>query len=212
MNKLFNQLNVVLAAALLITTLFGFAMISGSSRLPAHWDLFGVVDRFAPRNQVLFVLPLFAALAVALLAGVERVIERKATADVSRQFSLVLSVILALFAAIQAMMVLIGMGHSIDVPRIISIVSALGLIAIGNILPKSSPRTVSWPRSLNEPGRQYRLQKITGISMMLGGVVLLVAALTFESSKWLATLQIGCYLVPAVSGALYAAFARSKTP
>src|SRR5262249_48638749 len=84
MSKLFNRLNIPLAAALLTATVFGFAMIPQGSRLPGHWNLYGVADRFAPRDQILIVLPLGAAAIVALLAGIGWLIERKGNADVSR--------------------------------------------------------------------------------------------------------------------------------
>ena len=211
MSKLFNRLNVSLAAALLTATFFGFAMIPQGSPLPGHWDIYGVADRFAPREQILVVLPLGAAAMVALLAGIGWLIERKGNADVSRLLALSLSVTLAVFVAIQAMTVLVGMGHSVDVPRVTTIVSSLGLIALGNMLPKSRAKTHEWPESLNDPALRYRVVKVTGILMMSAGAVLFVAALTAASSRWLLALQIGCAVIPVVLGMLYALLARSRS-
>ena len=212
MSKLFNRLNVSLAAALLTATFFGLAMIPQGSRLPGHWNIYGVADRFAPRDQVLIVLPLGASAMVALLAGIGWLIERKGTADVSRLVALSLSVTLAVFVAIQAMTVLVGMGHSVDVPRVTTIVSSLGLIALGNMLPKSRARTHAWPKSLNDPRRRYHVVKVTGVLMMLGGAVLFVAALTAASSQWLLALQLGCAVIPAILGVLYALLAGLSSP
>lgn len=194
MSTLFNRRNIVLLLVLLVATLFGFAMIPAGSKLPVHWNMYGVVDRFATRNQALIQIPLVAALATALLAGAARIFGS------SRQLALSLSVVLALFVAIQAMTVLIGMGHSIDVPRMVTIVSALGLIAIGNMLPKSGPRT----RSLNDPRHRYQVLKVTGILMILAGFVVFVTALTAGSSRWLFVMQMGCVAAAVTSGALYA--------
>jgi uncharacterized membrane protein len=202
MTKLFNRLNIALVLALLVATLFGFAMMPAGSKLPAHWNIYGVVDRFGPRNQVLIVLPLFAAVAAALLAGIELIIERIGRADVGRQFALVLSVVLTLFAAVQASTVLIGMGYSIDVPRIVAIVQGLGLIVTGNMLPKSSSRSLSIPS--NDARHRYRVLKVTGILMMLAGGVLFVAVLAGVSSKQLFALNIGGVVVVTTSGLLCA--------
>jgi len=69
MSKLFNRLNIVLALALLLATLFGFARIPEGDKLPAHWSINGAVDRFGSRDQVLILLPLAAAVVAGLLAA-----------------------------------------------------------------------------------------------------------------------------------------------
>ena len=209
MTKLFNRLNVALVLALLLATLFGFVLIPAGEKLPAHWNIHGVVDRFGPRNQVLIVMPLFAAASGALLAGIELIIEGTGRGDVSRQFTLALSVVLTLFAAMQASTILIGMGHSIDVPRVVAIVQGLGLVVIGNMLPKRGPNTVSGTTK-NEAQHRYRVQKVMGILFILAGVVLLLAAMIAASPKWLFVLNIGGVAVAATSGTLYA-FLPSKS-
>jgi uncharacterized membrane protein len=120
MSKLFNRLNIVLLLVLVVATLFGFVMIPVDSNLPAHWNMYGVVDRVAPRTLVLIQVPLGATLTMALLVTVEQIIDRKVAPDNTRLLALSLSVALAVFAATQTMTVLLGMGHSIDVPRIVT--------------------------------------------------------------------------------------------
>jgi len=200
MTKLFNRRNVALVLALLLATLLGFVLIPAGEKLPAHWNIQGVVDRFGPRNQVLILMPLAASASTALLAGIELIIERTGRGDVSRQFTLALSVMLTLFAAMQSSTVLIGMGHSIDVPRIVAIVQGLGLIVIGNMLPKTGPQT----RTLQDARHQYHVSKVMGILFILAGVVLFIAAMIAASPKWLFALNIGGVAVATTSGAIYA--------
>jgi hypothetical protein len=102
------------------------------------------------------------------------------------------------------MTVLLGMGHSIDGPRIVTIVSALGMIAVGIMLPISGPDPHARSKSLNNPRYRYRVEKFMGILFMLAGTVVFVAGLGMASSKWLAVLQIGSVGVAATSGALCA--------
>ena len=203
MTKLFNRLNVALGLALLVATLFGFALIPAGDKLPAHWNIDGAVDRFRPRNQVLLILPLVAAAAAALLAGVQLIIWRTGRSDVSRQFTLVLSFVLVLFAAIQASTVLIGMGHSIDVPRVIAIVQGLGLIVIGNMLPKTGQHTASGVQKPYNGRHQYRVLKTMGVLFILAGAVLFVAAMTAASPRWLFILNMGGVAIATTSGVLY---------
>jgi len=200
MTKLFSRLNVALVLALLLATLFGFALIPAGDKLPAHWNIYGAIDRFGARDQVLIMLPLIAAASTALLAGIEVIIRRTGRGDVSRQFTLALSVMLTLFAAMQSSTVLIGMGHSIDVPRFVAIVQGLGLIVIGNMLPKTGPQT----RTLQDARHQYHVSKVMGILFILAGVVLFIAAMIAASPKWLFALNIGGVAVATTSGAIYA--------
>jgi uncharacterized membrane protein len=204
MSKLFNRLNIVLVLALLLATLFGFAQIPEGDKLPAHWNINGAIDRFGSRDQVLILLPLAAAVVAGLLAGIELIIRRTGRGDVSRQFAIALSTVLTLLAAKQASTVLIGMGHSIDVPRIVAIVQGLGLIVIGNMLPKSASHTLPGTRPMPDGRDRYRVLRVMGILFMLAGVVLFLAAITSTSPKWLFALNIGGVVVATTSGALYA--------
>ena len=204
MSKLFNRLNIVLALALLVATFFGFVLIPAGDNLPAHWNISGAIDQFGPRSRVLIVLPLAAAVVATLLVGIEISLRRMQLGDVSRQFALVLSVCLALFAAKQASTVLIGLGHSIDVPRIVAILQGLGLIAVGNMLPKQGTGSHAATRKRNEARHQYRVSKVMGILFMVAGAALFVAAMTAASPKWLFALNLGGVVVAATSGVLYA--------
>lgn len=206
MTKLFNRLNVALMLALLLATAFGFALIPVGETLPAHWSMYGAIDRFGPRNQVLIVLPLGAA---ALLTGIGLFIKRTGRGDVSRQFTLVLSVVLVIFGATQASTILIGLGHSIDVPRVIAVVQGLGLIAIGNIVPKSGQNTSSRIKQPYDARHQYRVLKVMGLLFIATGVVLFVAAMIAASPTWLFSLNIGGVAVATSSAALYAIHLRS---
>jgi uncharacterized membrane protein len=204
MSKLFNRLNIVLALALLVATFFGFVLIPEGDNLPAHWNISGAIDQYGPRSRVLIMLPLSAAVVAALLVGIEISFRRMKLSDVSRQFALVLSVVLALFAAKQASTVLIGLGHSIDVPRIVAISQGLGLIAVGNMLPKQGTGSHAAVRKRNEVRHQYRVSKVMGILFMVVGAALFIAAMTAASPKWLFALNIGGVAVAATSGTLYA--------
>ena len=206
MTKLFNRLNVALMLALLLATAFGFALIPVGETLPAHWSMYGAIDRFGPRNQVLIVLPLGAA---ALLTGIGLFIKWTGRGDVSRQFTLVLSVVLVIFGATQASTILIGLGHSIDVPRVIAVVQGLSLIAIGNIVPKSGQNTSSRIKQPYDARHQYRVLKVMGLLFIATGVVLFVAAIIAASPTWLFSLNIGGVAVATSSAALYAIHLRS---
>jgi uncharacterized membrane protein len=204
MTTLFNRLNIALGLALLAATLAGFAVIPEGNNLPAHWNIYGAVDRYGPRNHVLIVLPFFAAITAAVLGSVELGVRRSGSGNVSRQLALVLSVVLAVFAVAQASTVLMGIGHSIDVPRVVAFVQGLGLIVIGNILPKTGPRTHTGVGKPDEDRNQFRVRKAMGILFIVTGVALLVAATMAAPSIWLFALNIGGVVITVSVGAAYA--------
>jgi uncharacterized membrane protein len=209
MTRLFNRVNVALFLLLLLATLLGFVLIPAGDRLPAHWNIHGAVDRFGTRNQVLIVLPLGAAAVALLLTGIELFIKKTGLGDVSRQFIVVLSFVLVLFAAMQASTTLIGMGHSIDVPRIVALVQGLGLIAVSNILPKTGQSTSVRSEKPYDGRHQYRVQTVMGLLFIAAGAVLFFAAMISVSPIWLFTLDTGGVAVATSAGVLYAIYLRS---
>ena len=114
-----------------------------------------------------------------------------------------------IFEATQASTILIGLGHSIDVPRVIAVVQGLGLIAIGNIVPKSGQNTSSRIKQPYDARHQYRVLKVMGLLFIATGVVLFVAAMIAASPTWLFSLNIGGVAVATSSAALYAIYLRS---
>src|SRR5215467_3027597 len=105
-----------------------------------------------------------------------------------------------------------GLGHPIDVPRIVAILQGLGLIAIGNILPKQGSSSHAAIGKRNEARNQYRVSKLIGILYMVTGAGLFVAAMTAASPKWLFALNLGGVVVAATSGLLYACLLSKLGP
>jgi len=202
---IFNRLNLALMAALACVTVAGFWFLPAGQQLPLHWNWHGVVDRWGQREAALLALPMAAVAMTIFFWAFGRWILRLDELHGGRQFALGLSSTLAIFLVIQLMIIRYGLGHPVEVPRVITFVAALFFIAIGNVLPKMQPQAprFSWPKSL-DASQHRRIQRLTGGVMMVSGFGLLIASIFDLPPMWLNSAAIIAALLPAAVGVAYA--------
>lgn len=211
MTGLFTPLRLVLLAILLAAASAGFVLIPSDAVLPVHWGADGRADGFAPRNLAL----LWPVGITVVTWGVFVLIRRLASAktvESSRHLSgAVLTGLLALFAAIAVVIVLIGTGVEVSMVRAIGFAVAGLLLLMGNALPKSQPNSVAGIRirtTLGDPANWQATHRFTGWLCIAGGVVLLVAA-AVAPVLVLVWVLVACVAGPMLAGTLYShAYAR----
>lgn len=201
----FNRLNLALLAALVCLTIAGFWLLPPDRQLPIHWNWRGVPDVWWPRNHALLITPLLAGAIAIIFWVVERAGIEAIRRGGGRRYTLVVPCVFAALLAVQTIIVLEGLGRSVAPIRAITLVIALVLIAIGNVLPKSVPsgQGYGWPKSLGLL-RERRVQKLMGGLMMVAGLVLLIAGLLDLPPPLLVTCTLLGVFVPIVAGIAYA--------
>lgn len=179
--------NIVAVAAMLVTgTLLVAALVAGSSlpadaRLPVHWGIDGMPDRFAPKWQALL-------LPVAITAGVSAlfywlpVLEpRREGLERSRGLYLAVWIgALGIGCVVQVAVLAAGLGWQIRVEQLMT--GALGamLVLIGNQLGKSRSMYlmgVRTPWTLASEEVWIKTHRLAGKLFVAGGVLLVLAAL-----------------------------------
>jgi immunity protein, SdpI family len=202
---IFSRLNLALAAAIACVTIAGFWFLPANQQLPLHWNWHGDVDSRGPRELALLLLPA-AAFAITIFFWIlDRFVLKLDESHGGRQFALGLSGTLAVFFVLQLTIIRHGLGYPVAVSRAIAFVAALVFIVIGNVLPKMQPtaRRLSWPKSL-DASRHRRIQRLTGIIMMLSGFGLLSASVFDLPPPWLNAGTVIAALLPAAAGIGYA--------
>lgn len=196
----------LLVGALAVATAVGLWSIPAESELPVHWGLDGNPDRFWTRNWALSIAPLavITTLAVCLFIGVMGP-EEEVTAGRHVSHAVILG-LAALFVAIQATIVLIGLGAEVPMTRVLALCLGLFSIVLGNVLPKSQPNgyagiRLSW--TLASPGNWSAAHRLTGRLMMVAGIGLAVLAVATPHPTVLALATIAAMLVPPVVGAIF---------
>ncbi|WP_457586243.1 SdpI family protein [Ensifer canadensis] len=199
-----SPLVLPLAAALVATTLAGHLMIPPGTELPIHWGFDGNPDRFWPRDRALLMTPIGAAVVLTLMAFADRFAPGS---QAGRHVVAAASTgTLALFLAIQSVIVLIGLGFDVSMARVIAFAMGLLSVVIGNVMPKSQANGIAGlrlPWTLADPANWAATHRLTGRLMLISGSVLMLAALTQNAGPLLTTVTITAFVLPFVIGSLY---------
>lgn len=205
MIRFFTPLRLALVAALVATAIAGFVLVPPGLQLPVHWGMTGEADGFLPRELALLVPVAIVALVWTIFLAVAR-FARPADVEAGRYVTGVsLTALTAIFLAIEVMMVLIGVGAPVNVVQGIAVAVGLLLLVLGNAMPKSQPNSfagIRMPTTLRDPANWQATQRLGGILAIIGGLVLLVAALVAPRNQlvfWL----IGCVLAPMLAATVY---------
>ena len=110
MPRLATPLNLVIVAILVIVTLAGFVLIPADAPLAVHWQLDGRVDATLPRNLALLQMPVATLLVWAIVYAIGRWGNSGRGAGAAMGLRIVLPGVTALFALIQLVIVLGGLG------------------------------------------------------------------------------------------------------
>lgn len=201
-----TPLTIALALVLLLATIAGFVLIPADTILPVHWGPTGQADRFMPRDGALVMLPGIAALVVGLIVVAAKKSPSDRVAGARSGLRVVVPVILGLASVIQVGTVLIGLGHQVDMVRMIVLGVGVMFVVLGNVLPKSQPNMLSGvrlPWTLKSAANWQATNRLVGMLMLLGGLLMVLAALlTGHPLVLLATVLAGA-IVPTLVGAIY---------
>lgn len=200
---LFSRLNLALWAALALVTLAGHVLVPADAALPVHWGLNGQPDAFWPRSAALAVAPAMVIVNAAIFGIAGRFAPPEQLAAGKHVLAIAVPAVSGLAMAIQAGIVLIGIGYPDLMVRIISLGIGVMLILLGNVLPKTQPNRLAGlrlPWMSADPAHWRATQRLTGILMMLGGVGLVLCGLIVRDPRWLALALVAAVLVPAIAG------------
>jgi uncharacterized membrane protein len=209
-----NRLNRLLVGGVALATVASFFVVPLDGTLPIHWGPNGQVDGFAPAPVAL----LLPAVMVTATLSLFFILKRKGLGkdfeagrhviDPSISFIAVLG-LLTLAATVA-----IGLGHAVNMPRLLTAAVGAMLLVLGNYLPKSQPNWIAGvrlPWTLRDPDNWRQTNLWTGRLMMAGGFVALVAALLNPPVQVMIAVLLAAALVPAVAGLIISySLARQK--
>lgn len=161
------------------------------------------MDRYAAAPIALLIAPLSGLLMVALFIwiGASRF---KGEFEAGRHIiHAAITMLLLLHAGLETVYLVIGTGGDVDLPRLVSFAVAIMFLVIGNVLPKSRKNWIAGiriPWTLNDEENWRVTHYWTGRLMMIGGIVLGLAAVVMLPASTLFSILIAALLVPAVIG------------
>ncbi len=200
-----NPVRGVLLAGFAAALAAGFLLVPAGTTLPVHWNAAGVADSFLPREAALLMPAAVLALVWGIFAGVAR-FAKPDDVEAGRYVTGVsLTALTALFLAIEVILVLIGVGMDVNVVQVLALGFGLLMLVLGNAMPKSRPNSfagIRMPSTLRDSANWQATHRLGGRLAILGGLVLLLAALLVPKQDliwWL----VGCVLLPMLTAAAY---------
>lgn len=193
-----------LAVLALAWGLAAYAWPLAPDRLPVHFDLHGLPDRYGSRAEGLLLLPAIATGVWLLMLAVPRVDPNRNLASFEPSYRWMRVGILAFLVAVHAVTTAVGLGADVDVGRALGVGLGLLLAFLGNLLGKLRPNgfagirtpwTLTSVRSWNVTHRMggwmlvavgllgaavSAVSAATGLGVLVGGSV----AMTVLTAAW----------------------------
>jgi len=213
-NTIPNRFHGLLLMVMLAITITAYVRIPAHLNLPVHWSRGGDPDWLWPKNDALLVMPAVGVFVVAVFWAVGRSSRSVAFKTDRQVLDQTLSAVLALLAAIQFGLLLIGIGSDIELIRLITLGMAVVLFVVGNELRKAEPNAYGGPRlpwTIKDQARWRRQHRMAGVLFMLSGLGLGFAAWLWPAPGTLIVVLLVAAVLPATLGALWTAFTQVRT-
>ena len=174
-----SKSSILLTVVSLLLSLTVFSSLP--EQIPAHWNVHGTVDRFAPKLTV-FIFPGIIFLITILFQFMRRTDPNSDNYDkFQREYHRYTFVIGLVFFAVQIMTIAAAFRMDFNV----NLIFCLGLfIFIGNLLPKTKHNYfigIRTPWTLADEQNWFRTHRIAGKIWVLGGLIVALTALAPES-------------------------------
>lgn len=197
----------LIVAAMLVISLIVGSGLPGEMRLPSHWNLAGEADGFSPK-WVALLMPAGMTAGVALLFYFLPALEPREKGLEKSQGLYLWGWTAILFMGLVIEFVVVAAAAGWRIPFNQVVVGAIGvmLAVIGNQLGKSRSMYLiglRTPWTLASEEVWIRTHRLAGKLMVLGGLVMFVAAMLPLPSGLLATVTILVIIAAAAAPALY---------
>ena len=153
-------------------------------QIPAHWNVHGTVDRFAPKLTV-FIFPGIIFLITILFQFMRRTDPNSDNYDkFQREYHRYTFVIGLVFFAVQIMTIAAAFRMDFNVNLIFCLGIGSLFIFIGNLLPKTKHNYfigIRTPWTLADEQNWFRTHRLAGKIWVLGGLIVALTALAPES-------------------------------
>ena len=203
---LFTPVNIGLLVLIALVTILGYLFTPVGVPLPVHWGFDGVPDNYLPREYALLSAPALAIGLIIVFAVIGRYGARGSTEKGAAVIGAASTAMLLIALGLQGATVLIGMGYGISMMQVVASGLAALAVLLGNALPKSQPNAyagIRIPSTLNDPANWQATHRLTGILLIVGGAIALIASLLLPPGALMFSVALGGLVVPMLIGVVY---------
>jgi uncharacterized membrane protein len=178
-------------------------------RMPVHWNLHGVVDRYGSRAEGAFLIPGLMLVLWLLMRFLPTIDPRRANyAKFADTYDLLINSFIALLTVMHVALVGTTLGWPVSMQRLAPALVGLQFVILGNALPRARPNWwfgIRTPWTLSNDRVWARTHRVGGYLLAAAGVVLLVAAAL--PSAWTFALGLAAVLFAGLGSLVYSYFA-----
>jgi uncharacterized membrane protein len=171
--------NATLILAMLGLSFWAWPSIAEDARLPVHWNLDGVADRFGAKGEALLSLPIIAGALTLLFLVLPFVDPRRKNLERSAKLWNAAAIgVTLVIAGLHVFLVLTALGHDLEVENFVLPAIAGLFILLGNYLGKSRSNWFAGVRTPWTMSSEYSWEKThrwAGRLFVLTGLVTLAA-------------------------------------
>lgn len=164
----------------LIVGLSAFLLLPADATIPLHWDINGNIDKRADSHDILFIIPIFQILVMALFAVAVAIEPRQENIRKSMPaIQVMISSTVILLAFVQ--LIIIGESFNIDIFGIKILFSAIGILFVitGNYLTKMRSSFffgIRTPWTLSSDYVWKKTHRIAGKLFVLAGAIIFLTS------------------------------------
>ena len=205
MSKRYLALSILMILAALAATAVYYPDLPAA--VPLHWDAEGHINRYGPRSMLLLSGP--GAMGATLLLGLALPSlspRRFAVSSFTPTYSYVIAVLVAMFGALYALLLMAALGRGVPLPRALPGGLFVLLILIGNPLGKVRRNFfigVRTPWTLASDRVWYATHRLAAKLMVASGVAGLLAVAAGAPHWLLLALGIGWAVVPVLYSLMF---------
>ncbi|MEN6407071.1 MAG: DUF1648 domain-containing protein [Thermoguttaceae bacterium] len=193
----------ILLAAMFLMSAAAWSVVP--DRIPVHWNAHGQIDGYGGKWEGLLLLPTIVVGLYLLMLAVPRIDPGRANYEsFKKAYWVIRLVVLAYMAVLHATILLITLGHRLEMNRIVLLSSGVLLLILGSVLGKVRPNWfvgVRTPWTLSSKQSWTRSQRAGGWMLITAGIVTLPAA--FLPAPWNLALFLGTLLLGTLWLVLY---------
>lgn len=175
------------------------------SRLPeqvaTHWGADNVANGYSSRNMAAFGIPAFMLLMAVLINVIYRIDPKRENISRSREMKQITRWFIVILAIlVQAIIILSGIGMSVNVGAFVSVPIAILFVVIGNYMPKCRQNYtmgIKLPWTLADEENWNRTHRLAGYVWTAGGILMIIMGLLQLDKLYFAVIA-AVVLIPSV--------------
>lgn len=148
--------------------------------VPIHWNTMGEIDNYSPKAFGAFMAPVIMIFTWSGMKFLPKIDPRKKNYEkFDKSYSVIVSMLLTFFLVIHTVTLLVALGYSISIEKIIPLIVGVLFIVIGNYLPKSKSNFfygIKTPWTLSSEVSWRKTHRLGGRLFVVAGIVCILSS------------------------------------